>query len=296
MNQNRHTSLHQGLSAACDDAGGPPRSRIYRGTLSHRRFSPRDHRFTVALWMAWLDLAELPTLFDRVPGFSARGAALARFRREDYLAPTDLDLSAAARSEVRNQLGEAPAGRVCLLTQLRTLGMGFNPISLYYLYHLPGQDGTERLGAVLGEVTNTPWGERTCYATAVTGERHRHTASFAKAMHVSPFMAMDMTYRWAFNSPGERLLMQMENWQDGKRLFDATLTLTGRPATRRVLLTTLARQPWMTAKTLAGIHWQALRLWCKRVPVVLHSAPRGTARNNASRHDAPPAPAPEETP
>lgn len=60
-----------------------PRSRIYRGTLRHRRFTPKNHAFSYQVWMAWLDLEELPMLFDKVPGFSARGPALARFRRED---------------------------------------------------------------------------------------------------------------------------------------------------------------------------------------------------------------------
>lgn len=59
-----------------------PRSRIYRGTLRHRRFTPASHTFSYQLWMAWLDLDELPGLFDNVPGFSARRPALARFRRD----------------------------------------------------------------------------------------------------------------------------------------------------------------------------------------------------------------------
>ena len=246
-----------------------PRSRIYRGELRHRRFLPRDHAFTYGVWMAWLDLDELPELFDGVPGFSARGPALARFRREDYLKddhiPHDRPLKEAVRAELERQLGDAPEGRICVLTQLRTLGMGFNPVSLYYAF-----DTTGALRAVLGEVSNTPWGERTRYACAVDPSRHSHAVEFAKAMHVSPFNPMDMTYRWRFNTPGERLLMHMETWQEDACHFDATLTLTARPATRRVLLGTLVRQPWMSAKTLAGIHFEALRLWAKRVPIHDH--------------------------
>ena len=246
-----------------------PRSRIYRGELRHRRFLPRGHAFTYGVWMAWLDLDELPALFDGVPGFSARRPALARFRREDHLkgdlGPDAQPLKEAVREELTRQLGSAPDGRICLLTQLRTLGLGFNPISLYYAF-----DAAGALRAVLGEVSNTPWGERTRYACAVDPARHAHAAEFAKAMHVSPFNPMDMTYRWRFNTPGERLLMHMETWREEECHFDATLTLTARPATRRVLLGTLARQPWMSAKTLAGIHLEALRLWAKRVPIHDH--------------------------
>ncbi|QTF92489.1 DUF1365 domain-containing protein [Halomonas sp. BM-2019] len=262
-----------------------PRSRVYRGTLRHRRFLPRAHAFTYRVWMAWLDLDELPALFDGVPGFSARRRALARFRREDYLKddlhddlpPHDRPLKQAVREELERQLGWAPEGRICLLTQLRLLGVGFNPISLYYAF-----DAEDRLCAVLGEVSNVPWGERARYACAVDPRRQSHAAEFAKAMHVSPFNPMDMTYRWRFNTPEERLLMHMEAWQGDTRHFDATLTLAARPATRGVLLGTLARQPWMSLKTLAGIHVEALRLWLKRVPIHDHPGPDPSPREESS--------------
>lgn len=250
-----------------------PHSRVYRGTLRHRRFTPHTHRFDYQLWMAWLDLDELPTLFDGVPGFSARGAALARFRREDYLGPTDRPLATAVREELTRQLGSAPEGRICVLTQLRTLGAMFNPISMYYAYDREGQ-----LAAVLGEVTNMPWRERTCYACRVDSHRHSHHATFDKAMHVSPFNPMDMTYRWRFNTPGDQLLLHMENWQAGQRHFDATLTLEAAPATAKVLLTTLARQPWISLKTITGIHFEALRLWLKRNPVYNHPKRKETSK------------------
>ncbi|MCA1771655.1 MAG: DUF1365 domain-containing protein [Halomonas sp.] len=250
-----------------------PNSRVYRGTLRHRRFTPHAHSFDYQLWMAWLDLDELPTLFDGVPGFSARGPALARFRREDYLGPTDRPLATAVREELTRQLGSAPEGRICVLTQLRTLGAMFNPISMYYAYDREGQ-----LAAVLGEVTNMPWRERTCYASRIDSHRHSHHATFDKAMHVSPFNPMDMTYQWRFNTPGDQLLLHMENWQAGERHFDATLTLKAAPATAKVLMATLARQPWVSLKTITGIHFEALRLWLKRNPLYNHPKRKETSK------------------
>lgn len=250
-----------------------PRSRIYRGTLRHRRFTPKTHTFSYQVWMAWLDLDELPELFDKVPGFSARRPALARFRREDYLGPTDRPLKTAVREELVRQLGSAPNGRICVLTQLRTLGSMFNPISVYYAYDHLGQ-----LAAVLSEVTNMPWRERTRYASAVDPARHSHQANFAKDLHVSPFNPMDMSYRWKFNAPGETLYLHMENWRDQECHFDATLMLEAKPATRSVLMKTLARQPWMSLKTIAGIHFEALRLWLKRNPVYNHPKRKETSK------------------
>lgn len=255
------------------------RSRLYRGTLRHRRFVPKAHEFSYRVWMMWLDLDELPELFDRVPGFSARRPAPARFRREDYLGPVDRPLGEAVRQRLHDKLGYAPEGRICVLTQLRVGGAVFNPVTLYYAF-----DRRDRLAAILGEVTNMPWRERTCYAAAVDPVRHTHAAHFGKAMHVSPFNPMDMAYRWRFNTPGKRLMMHMENHAaDGENgadrcHFDATLTLEGVPATRKALVNTLVRRPGMSLKTLAGIHLQALKLWRKGVPIHDHPANRETPR------------------
>ncbi|GAA3909853.1 DUF1365 domain-containing protein [Halomonas cibimaris] len=251
-----------------------PRSRVYCGTLRHRRFVPKTHAFSYQVWMMWLDLDELPELFNGVPGFSARRPAPARFRREDYLGPAAMPLKDAVRKRLTDELGGAPDGRICMLTQLRVLGAVFNPITFYYAF-----DRDDRLAAILGEVTNMPWRERTTYAAAVDPARHTHAARFAKHMHVSPFNPMDMRYRWRFNVPGEQLLMHMENHAadgDGgaeRCHFDATLTLEGTPATRGALVRTLARRPGMSLKTLAGIHLQALKLWRKGVAIHDHPGP-----------------------
>ncbi|WP_311950162.1 DUF1365 domain-containing protein [Halomonas piscis] len=264
-------SRHPESSHIAAPSALPVRSRVYRGTLRHRRFVPKAHEFSYRVWMLWLDLDELPGLFDGVPGFSARRPAPARFRREDYLGPVDMPLADAVRRRLTATLGHAPDGRICMLTQLRVLGTVFNPVTFYYAF-----DRDDRPAAILGEVTNMPWRERVCYVAEVDGSRHSHAAHFAKAMHVSPFNPMVMTYRWRFNTPGERLLMHMENRaadgeNGGERChFDATLTLDGTPATRGALVATLARQPGMSLKTLAGIFLQAFKLWRKKMPVYDH--------------------------
>lgn len=266
-----------------------PRSQVYRGTLRHRRFVPRAHAFSYRVWMMWLDLDELPELFDGVPGFSARRPAPARFRREDYLGPVDIPLADAVRLRLTEELGYAPDGRICMLTQLRVLGAAFNPVTLYYAF-----DRDDRLAAILGEVTNMPWRERACYAAEVDGARKSHAARFAKRMHVSPFNPMDMVYRWRFNTPGERLLMHMENHatdgEDGAERchFDATLTLDGTPATRGALIATLARQPGMSLKTFAGIHLQAFRLWRKGVPIHDHPGSGPDGHSDSDHHQETP--------
>ena len=161
-------------------------SCLYEGTIRHRRLEPR-REFTHRLALAYVDLDELPNLLGG--RLVARRPGLARFRRRDYLGDADVPLNSAVRDVVEQQTGARPEGPIRLLTQLRSLGHCFNPVSFYYCF----DRGGERLRAVVAEVTNTPWGERHRYVIEGNGSALL-TGRFAKAMHVSPFMGMDHHY------------------------------------------------------------------------------------------------------
>jgi DUF1365 family protein len=96
-----------------------------------------------------------------------------------------------------------------------------------------------------------------------------------KRFHVSPFMPMEQAYRWRFGTPGPRLSVHMESLQSGTPVFDATLSLARRPITTWSLALALLRFPAATLRVLLAIHWQALRLWLKRIPFHPHPQPRG---------------------
>jgi DUF1365 family protein len=94
-------------------------------------------------------------------------------------------------------------------------------------------------------------------------------------MHVSPFMDMDLDYEFVLTEPGDTLVAHMATIgrapeTSASPLFDATLTLAHQPWTSRAVRASLLRHPWMTAKVICAIHWQALRLLLKRVPVFTH--------------------------
>jgi DUF1365 family protein len=243
-------------------------SALYEGTVRHRRFAVRSHAFTHRIAMAYVDLDELPDLLGG--RLAARRPGLVRFRRRDYLGDPRVPLGDAVRDLVAERTGLRPAGPVRVLTQLRTLGHCFNPVSFYYCHDA---DGTLR--AIVAEVTSTPWAERHAYVL-LAGERPVVQGAFTKRLHVSPFMALDQSYRWRATRPGSdrpTLSIHIESRERGEKAFDATLALARRPLTARTLARATGRHVVPTLRVLALIYGHALVLWVKRVPIQPHATP-----------------------
>lgn len=244
-------------------------SAIYEGRVRHCRSHPAAHAFSYRVFMLWLDLAELDVVFARRWLWSIGRRNLAAFHRADYHGDAHVPLDQAVRDTVQAALGQRPDGPIRLLTHLRYFGMCFNPVSFYFGYDAAG----ENLRWVMAEITNTPWRERHAYVlSAVDACASGETLcwEFDKRFHVSPFVAMERRYRWRISVPGEHLHIHMRVFAGVQREFDAAMGLRRRPLNAGTMAWMLLRYPAITAKIVAAIHWQALRLWLKRVPVHDH--------------------------
>jgi DUF1365 family protein len=238
-------------------------SCLYEGAVRHRRTGSVAEEFHHRLFMIYLDLDELPALFDASAFWSARRPALAWFRRADYLGEQEVPLKEAVLALVAQRTGTHPEGPVRLLTHLRYMGHCFNPVSFYYCFDASG----ERVAAVVAEVSNTPWGERHAYVMAASETLDRGTVQvlhmqFDKQLHVSPLMGMDRRYDWRLTVPSEQLLVHIESHPRSQEegAFDATLSLRRREIEARSLRRALVRYPLMTLQVQAHIYSHALRL------------------------------------
>jgi len=242
-------------------------SAIYTGLVTHQRFSPKAHSFRYRMFMMYLDLDELPHLFDGFKHWSYLHKNWAWFKRADYYGNPELPLKQEISALVTRATGAAPHGAIRMLTNLRYFGHCFNPVTFYYCF---AADGVT-LQAIVSHITNTPWGDDHAYvhdfkATKTITSTGMSAFKLDKTFHVSPFMPMDIEYDWAFKLPQAQILVHMKNLQHGEQVFNATLSLKRQEISEQALNWILVTYPLMTIKFVAAIYWNALLLWCKRTP------------------------------
>jgi DUF1365 family protein len=222
--------------------------------------------------MALLDISQIPSLMSVSAFTSYNRWNWASFHESDHFGDPQRPLRERLEEDARRHGHTLSDGPVYLLTHLRYLGYCFNPVSFFYCY---GSDG--RLRLVLAEVNNT-FGQSHNY-WLVPGSRPGgggaadwYEAVADKTFYVSPFMPPDMRYAFTFTSPAERLVVRMslseaDDAAPGRSAFDATLSLAYRPWSAAEIRRTLTRYPLMSTRVIAAIHWEALRLWSKGLPL-----------------------------
>jgi len=245
-------------------------SALYFGKVIHRRFRPKAHYLSYRVFWLFLDLEEVDRLAKHLRFFSVGRFNLVSFHPRDHGDGSDRPL----RQQITHYLERAGIdlgqGAVRLLTMPRLLGYVFNPISIYYCHHTDG-----RLLALVYEVTST-FKIRHSYVIPVSqadSEQGRFVQSAAKALYVSPFMDMEMDYKFRGHVPSDILDVMIDGHDVQGKLIHAAITAHKRPLTDSSLLRAIAGFPLMTMKVVMAIHWEALKLWLKRVPLTRQPLP-----------------------
>jgi uncharacterized protein len=300
-------------------------SALYVGETVHSRWKPAVNRFVYSLFMAYVDLAELESgVLDCWPVFSTTTpwSITSLLPRDHFFAnnakgpPYNLaaDLSPLGdrvRAVVEAHAGRRPDGPIRLLAGLRVLGLEFNPVSFYYVL-----DQTEtRVDFLVAEVNNIPWFEQHIYVLSpasesapkvvessgggsggsttaeadrlqIGGEACTRFSSHDKAFHVSPFMPIDnIKYNWLVGLPSQNLRLRIGLKQGSEDFFMASLNMRRRPFSLLQIVWVLFTYPFMTIKVIAGIMYEAAKLW-KHGSFAFYSHPGGaeTVSSKAIAH------------
>jgi DUF1365 family protein len=253
-----------------------PAAYLYAGRVVHRRAAPVRHGFGYRLALLGLELGREKELAGFAPWLGIGRRAPVSWRREDHFGDPAIPLDAAVRDLVALRTGDRPRGPIRLITSPRVFGCGFNPISLFVCHDVAGA-----VEAVVAEVTSTPWAERHCYVLGVPAERRGSAVQrfvTPKELHVSPFLGMRQDYRWRIAIEHDRLSVGIAATTGRETPFAAAMSLVRTPLRRTSIARFLVEPPLGAAGTLAAIHFQALRLWCKGAPYHPHPGPAATGR------------------
>jgi len=237
-------------------------SCLYECRVMHHRFSPKEHRFAYRIFMFYLDLDELEELDARLRFFSYQKSNVYAFREEDHLLFGARNVKEGIGTYLKENGLERPTGKIQLLTLPRVFGYTFNPVSFYFC-----QDATNREICAVAEVGNT-FAEKKPFLLTQRKEgfprvwHERRTKHF----YVSPFLEHDLEFDFQLRQPGEKLALEIDDYKSQERVLHTTLTGERRELTDRRLLSLTARYPLVTLKVIAGIHWEAWRLWLKGLP------------------------------
>ncbi len=249
-------------------------SSIYSGIVGHKRLRPRRHVLNYRVFWLLLDLDELDALDGRLRLFSRGRFNLLSFHDADHGATPTMSLRQQAEAQLVEAGITTPIGAIRLLTMPRVLGYAFNPISLFFCHGTDGQ-----LVAVIYEVNNT-FGQRHFYLASVTGTDApdgliRHACR--KAFYVSPFMGMDLDYDFALRPPSETMSLAVSGSDEEGLVIATAMSGSRQPMTDASLFRTTLAHPLLTLKVIVGIHWEALKLWRKGVPLIERPAPPRTS-------------------
>ena len=257
------------LRAEVSTRHGP---KLYFGKVMHRRLRPASNAFVYPVFFLSVPLTRTESLANR--WFSVNRWNLFSLRFADYGARDGSDPLAWAHELLESSGLGCADGEIWLQTFPRVLGYAFNPVSFFFCHDRAGA-----LRAVLCEVNNT-FGERHHYLLAHADARPiapEDTLTARKVFHVSPFARVEGEYRFRFRTEGAQTLARIEYLDAAGDVLHTSISGEAAPYTTRALIGAFLRYPWMTFGVIARIHYQALRLWLKRVPFFHKPAPPAEA-------------------
>ena len=238
------------------------RSCAYQGVVVHKRLEPRRHAFSYRVFALCLDVDEIDKIAQSLRLFSRGKRNVMSFHDCDHGSGSTLSVGAQVRTLLAGAGLDAWTSRIELVCYPRLLGYVFNPLSVYFC-----RDSSDRVGAIIYEVTNTLRERRSYVIPVEDGDSVRVIQRCRKELYVSPFTAADAEYGFRVVPPGERVVVGIDLREAGRPVLKTCFSGARLDLTDAAIASLVVRYPLMTLKVVAGIHLEALRLWRKGVPV-----------------------------
>jgi hypothetical protein len=240
------------------------KSAIYRGTVTHRRLNPVGHHLDYRIFYLLIDLDELGVFSKEIPFFSINKRNIVSLFSKDFGSGTTANLKGRIFRQLQDHGLSKDVSSIRLLAIPRLFGYAFNPLSTFYCF-----DEEENLVALIYEVSNT-FGEKHSYVLPAgpANAKGLMKQACSKEFYVSPFMPMECRYEFSILPPGEKIALSIRQLHEGKPIMNASFTGERRALNRHNLGRALMAFPFNSVKVIAGIHWEALKLWMKGLKLV----------------------------
>lgn len=242
-------------------------SCLYKATVMHHRMEPKKHRFHYDVFMFYIDLDEIEMLKQKFWLFSNERFNFFSLRKNEHLQlPKE---NPNTKKEIKQQLEEflfengitLDNGKIMLLTNLNVLGYNFNPVSFYFCF-----DKCNQPICSVAEVGNTFGEIKPFLLTKDNLDNGKFHLNTVKHFYVSPFIDHDVNFDFNLSIPDEKLNIRIDDTKEGKRFFISTLTGRQKAFTNLNLCWYGIRFPFITLKIITLIHWNAIKLWLKKIP------------------------------
>lgn len=241
-------------------------SSLYKCLVMHNRLEPKRHNLHYNVFMFWLDLDEIDAVARKYWLVSRNRFNMFNFRDADHVQlPADKpDTSKNVKQQIveflESQHVKLTNPKIFLLTNLRTMGYQFNPVSFYFVYE------NDMPVCSVAEVGNT-FGEMKLFLlNHETLKENQFLYRTKKYFYVSPFIEHDVEFDFQLTLPNDKLNLRIDDYRGGNRFFIATLTGEKKELTQLQLIWYAIRFPFITLKIIGLIHWNAMLLWMKKIP------------------------------
>jgi DUF1365 family protein len=246
---------------------------LYECNVMHHRLTPKEHHFAYRIFYFWLDLDSLDATAKRLWFFSRNRFNLYSFYDKDHLDKGAVDTKAnIIRYLAENDITFPEGGSIKLLTLCRIGGYIFNPVCFFYCFDALGEPL-----CVVAQVTNT-YHEMKPYLISDQDDKGRFRLLTPKHFYVSPFSDLELFFDFKLTVPADHFIIHIDDREENKPVLLSKLSGIRVPLTDAKLLWFAVKYPVMTLRVIFLIHWHALRLWMKGLPVHAKAANRDQQR------------------